>query len=453
MHEKQNYLPITVAVDQSLRAEKVTIHWTTDNWQHSRKTACYFKRNYWDKEHVSNARNPNQYGIEIWKGAVCLILLVVTALFLHQPAYAASTSSGGAQSGDLSRYYEEQAKESGADQLEDKLPEDTQKILKEMGIDGSDWSSITSVTPQNYFQKILSVFTGKAKNPLRVLASVVAVILLCALLDGMKLSFGEKTLGNVVGMVGTLCVCAIVVQPIVSCISDAADVIKAGCDFLLACVPVMVAVMAAAGQAVSAGSYHLLMIAVGNVVSIFATTILVPMMNLFLALSIVSSVSPSINLNGLCGVMNKIVKWVMGLGMTLFTGLVTMHSLVASAQDTTVSRAAKFVVGSFVPVVGNALGEALNTVTSCVKMLKSGIGAFGLLAGLIVFLPVIAECVLWLLTLLLCSGISQVFSLDGITGLLKASADVVSTMLAILFCCMTVLIISTVVMLLIGGMS
>lgn len=386
------------------------------------------------------------------KKTLCLILLAAAAFFFRVNAAAASAPSSSA-SGGVDQYYEEQAEKSGADRLGETLPEDTRNILRQLGIDGSNWSSIASVTPQNYFQKICSVFTGQAQNPLRVLASVVSIILLCALMDGMKLSFGAKPLGGVIGMVGTLCVCAVVVQPIVSCIADAADMLKAACDFLLACVPVMVAVMAAAGQSVSAGSYHLLMMAVGNVVSVFATTVLVPMMNLFLALSVVSSVSPSVNLNGLCNVLNKAVKWIMGLGMTLFTGLVTMHSLVASSQDGTAARAAKFVMGSFVPVVGNALGEALSTVTGCVKMLKSGIGAFGLLAGLFLFLPVVAECVLWFLTLLLCSGISQMFGLDGITGLLKASADVVSTMLAILFCCMTVLIISTVVMLLIGGVA
>lgn len=383
------------------------------------------------------------------KKAICLILAFAAAFFLRVPAFADTASS----SQDFSRYYQQQAEQSGADQLQDKLPEDTRKILEGLGIDGANWSSIASVTPQNYFQKILSVFTGKAVNPLRVLGSIIAVVMICALLNGLKLSFGEKTMSGVIGMVGTLCVCVLIVQPIVSCISDAADVLKVASGFLLACIPVLVAVMAAAGQAVSAGSYHLLMMAVGNVISIFATTVLVPMMNLFLALSVVSSVSPGINLNGLCNVLNKTVKWIMGLGMTLFTGLVTMHSLVAASEDNTAARAAKFIVGTFVPVVGNALGEAFNTVTSCVKMLKSGIGAFALLAGLIVFLPVIAECVLWYLTLLLCSGISQIFELDGITGLLKASADVVSTMLAVLFCCMTVLIISTVVMILIGGMT
>jgi len=68
LQEGQKYLPITVAVDRSFHAEKVTIHWTTDNWKHSRKTSCYFKRKFWDKEYLSNARNPNHYGAELWKG-------------------------------------------------------------------------------------------------------------------------------------------------------------------------------------------------------------------------------------------------------------------------------------------------------------------------------------------------------------------------------------------------
>jgi maltose 6'-phosphate phosphatase len=66
--ESRQYLPVTVAVDRSLAAEKVTVHWTTDNWLHRRQTACHFKRTFWDREYQSNARNPNQYGVQIWKG-------------------------------------------------------------------------------------------------------------------------------------------------------------------------------------------------------------------------------------------------------------------------------------------------------------------------------------------------------------------------------------------------
>jgi maltose 6'-phosphate phosphatase len=66
--ENRKYTPVTVAVDRSLAAEKVTVHWTTDNWRQTHQTPCRFKRTYWDKELRSNARNPNQYGSQIWKG-------------------------------------------------------------------------------------------------------------------------------------------------------------------------------------------------------------------------------------------------------------------------------------------------------------------------------------------------------------------------------------------------
>lgn len=59
-------VPVVVAVDSALQAEKVTIHWTTDNWRHTRKTSCRYQRDSWDRKAQSNARNPNQYGVQIW---------------------------------------------------------------------------------------------------------------------------------------------------------------------------------------------------------------------------------------------------------------------------------------------------------------------------------------------------------------------------------------------------
>lgn len=68
LNEKQKYVPITVSVNRHVHAQAVTIHWTTNNWKHTNKTPCRFKRNYWDEKSRSNARNPNQYGSQIWSG-------------------------------------------------------------------------------------------------------------------------------------------------------------------------------------------------------------------------------------------------------------------------------------------------------------------------------------------------------------------------------------------------
>lgn len=67
LSDGQKYVPVTVAVRSSLKADKVTVHWTTDNWRHSRIASCRYRRNFWDKSHLSNARNPNHYGVRVWQ--------------------------------------------------------------------------------------------------------------------------------------------------------------------------------------------------------------------------------------------------------------------------------------------------------------------------------------------------------------------------------------------------
>lgn len=327
---------------------------------------------------------------------------------------------------------------------------ETQNALEELGIRGTDWQALTAITPESLFSEIGGMAEESAQGPLQAATSVIAVLLLCALCNGMKLSLGDKPLGGVIGMVGALCVCTTVVGPVVACIEHAAQVVQAAAGFLLACVPVLAGIMLAAGQPASAGSYNLLMMAVGNVISILSASILVPGLNIYLALSIVSAISPGVNLGGICNAFHKVVKWVLGFCMTVFAGLLTVHSIVASSMDETTAKAAKFVVSSFVPVVGSALGDALQTVTGCVKLLKSGVGAFGLLAGALIFLPVILQCLLWMVTLNVCAGAGDIFELKEITSLLRAVAKAVELILAIVLCCLTVLTVSTAIVLLMG---
>ena len=374
------------------------------------------------------------------KKLVCFFLIL---LFCSVPVSALESSQD--------EYYQQQLQDSGAADLPDSLPEETRELLDGMGAGSADWQSIQNLTPEIIFSQIGNVAQEKSAAPLRAALSVLAVMLLCALMNGMKLTFGDHPLGGVIGMVGTLCVCTVVIEPIVRCIGDAALIIKGAAGFLLACVPVLTGIMVAGGQPVSAGSYNLLMVAAGNAISLIAAGVLVPLLNIFLALSIVSAVSPTMNLSGICDMFSKAVKWLLTFCMTVFTGLLTLQTAVSSAADSAGAKTVKFVVSAFVPVVGSALGDAMASVQGCVRLLKSGVGAFGLLAAAAIFLPAIVECLLWMLTLTACSAVGGIFDLKEINSLLKASSGVVGIMLSILLSCLTILVVSSVLMLVIGG--
>ena len=70
LNENQSIIPVTVAIDFTLNIKKVTLHWTVDNWKTTHLSKCEYHRNYWNNEWQSNARNPNQYRVQVWTGQI-----------------------------------------------------------------------------------------------------------------------------------------------------------------------------------------------------------------------------------------------------------------------------------------------------------------------------------------------------------------------------------------------
>ena len=349
-------------------------------------------------------------------------------------------------------YYDEQLRESGAEDLPDELPEEARDSLGSLGVEGLDWESISSITPETLFSTLGSMADEASGRPIHVLTMILAVILISAMANGMRLSL-QGPASSAASLTSVLCICAVLIQPAVEFIHQAEVVIEGAAGFLLACIPVLGGIMLASGQPAASASFQLLTTAGGNGVMLVCAGILVPLMNIFLGISIVSAVSPDVKLDGLCTAFTKVIKWILGFCMTVFSGLLAVHGIVTSAVDSTAGRAARFMVSSFVPIVGGALGEALGTVTSCVKTLKSGVTAFAVLAECVIFLPVVLQCLLWQLTVTVCAGVSRMFGLSDITILLDAVGKVMETIQAILLCSMAILTITMTVMLMLGGVS
>ena len=375
-------------------------------------------------------------------------LCLVCLLGFAWPVQAAETGEAG-ETFDQS-LYEEQMEESGAQDLWDSLPEETQELLEELGVEGVGWESLAAVEPQSFFEMLLGFFTGGLSQPLAAGASLLGIMLVCALMNGMKLSFGERQTGSVLGMVGALCACAVIAPPVISCIQQASTLIEGAGGFLLAGAPVLAGLMLACGQPVSASGWTVFLLAAGNGISLLSSVVLLPVMHIFLAFSLVSAVSPDIRLDSLCGVFAKTVRWVLVLAVTIFTSLLSAQSLISASADGASVKAAKLFAG-FVPVVGNVLGDTMGTVQSCVRLLKSGVGAFGLLAALCIFLPVVAQCLLWIFCCTLCGAAGDLLGQSEITGLLKAASQVLQTLLAIVVSCAVVMLVSAVLIMQGGG--
>ena len=92
--------------------------------------------------------------------------------------------------------------------------------------------------------------------------------------------------------------------------------------------------MATAGGSAAAGAgYYGVMLIICESAGILADTILVPFLSAVLAVTLVSAINPSLDLGSLAESVKKLVIWLLGIVMTLFTGLLSIQSFAGAAAD------------------------------------------------------------------------------------------------------------------------
>lgn len=349
--------------------------------------------------------------------------------------------------------YNSQYEQSGADALLRELTPEVKKQLKDIGVTSPSWQELNSMSFFDIFGSIMNTIQQQSVTPLNCVVKIMGVVMLVALINSVKSSLGSSSLTAVLNSVATLTVSIILIQPVCQTIEYSTTIIKLSADFMLIFIPVMAGIMLTMGQSLqTAGSYTMVMGA-GTAVSQISNNILVPLLNTFLGISVVSGISQRVNLNGFCELINKVLKWVLTFTMSVFTAILTMQSIISSSADSAGVKATRFAISSFVPLVGGALSEAYQTVRGCMGMLKSGVGVFAILATGTIYLPAIISCLLWLAAINIAIALAGVFDMGDIIKLLKSVTTVINSLIAILLCCMIIFIVSSAIMLMAGGVS
>lgn len=368
-----------------------------------------------------------------------VIIILTVFIFIGLSAFTSYAAS-----------YDEFLTDNNAEEILSSLPDTAKSSLNDIGIDSFDYKNLNKLNLKNIFDSILNSAASQSKTPLKSFSAIIAVLLLYSVLYGVKTSL-EGTLQPVLALSVTLCLSCALVIPLSSFITNVVDVLKVSSDFMIAYVPLMVFAMSLSGQPVSSGAYYAVMIFTGQTIGNISSKIIAPFMKIFLAVSISSAISPIVNLSGIIRFISKFTKVVLVFSMSIFTGILSIKQVVSMGADSISSRAVRLSLSSFVPIVGSALSEAYRTVQGSVGLLKSGIGVVAIIALSAVYLPVVLQCLFWMLSLGLAKSIGEVLNLREPCALLDSVYTVVSTLLAIILSFSLIFIISTALILVLGG--
>ncbi|MGN0504767.1 MAG: hypothetical protein ACI4HJ_06975 [Ruminococcus sp.] len=341
----------------------------------------------------------------------------------------------------------------GIEDIYDSLSKDAKDSLAAMGVGKAGEGTLSNVSFKSVISEVLRILGEQLSSVIASCCLVLGVMLLYSLIDGFTSSMSQGAIKEVLSVVTALCVACMLVIPVTQLIKTAGEVINASSQVMLTFIPVMLGVLISCGKALSGSGYYALMTGAAQVVAQISSKFIVPMLNVFLGVGICSAVVPELKFTGILNTFSKTLKWVLSFSFTIFSALLTFKTLISTSVDNVSTRAVRYTMSSFVPVVGAALSEAYKTVQGSVNILKNGVGVFVIFAVAAVFLPLVLKLLAWIFSVNILKSVGEIMNLSVPCNMLTGVSTVLSMLLSVILCVAALFIISTALIMTVGGAS
>lgn len=346
--------------------------------------------------------------------------------------------------------YSSALSEIGGGHLTENLDKATIEALDALGIEENSYQSIVDLSLSDVVKLVLNTAGTEGTAPIASSALMLCLIIIYAVFDNFRDNLRSGNMQGIAHAVFVLAITISISNPVISVINRAVNSIEAAGNFMLLYIPIMIAVLVTNGQTITSASYYSLVVMAGEGITWLSANLISPLLRVFLGISITSAVSGEINLRGIADLLSRFIKWSAAFMMTSFTGLLTFKTLITTSADTLSTKAVRFTLSSFIPIVGSALAEAYKTIQGSMNLLKTGLGVFVIISIILVFLPVVINCMLWVISLNVTKSISDLLGVGEPASILEGCSAVLSTLLAIILCTMAVYVISTAVIITMG---
>ncbi len=288
------------------------------------------------------------------------------------------------------------------------MPEDTQSFSEGL------WQILSSA---------LETLNPQLMEAIGICARLVAVTLLVTLLCNL-----HSPSVRMAELVGILTVGVIILGPSDSMIRLGAATVLEMSSYGRLLIPVMTAAMAAQGGVTSSTALYAATAMLDAVLSSLISRLIVPMLYLYLALSIAQAAIGENVLKKLSEFVKWLAVWMLKIVLYGFTGYIGFTGVVSGATDAMAMKAARLTISTAVPVVGGILSDASEAVLVSAGIMKNAAGIYGILAVLAIVMVPFLKIGIHYLMLKLTAAVTAVYgspkmseligSVSGAMGLL-----------------------------------
>ncbi|MFD1358133.1 stage III sporulation protein AE [Fictibacillus halophilus] len=229
----------------------------------------------------------------------------------------------------------------------------------------------------------------------KLLGTLILLTVFSMLLQSIQNAFDKSAISKVAYAIIYMVLIILALNSFHVAISYAVEAIDTMLSFMIALIPLLLALMATVGSIASVAFFHPVILFLVNTSGLLIKNFVLPLLFLSALLSIVSTMSEHHKVTQLAKLLRNISIGSLAFFFTVFLGVMSVQGATAAVADGITIKTAKFITGNFIPVVGRMFTDATDTVMSASILLKNSVGIIGAaLLLLIAIFPAIKVLIL-----------------------------------------------------------
>lgn len=300
--------------------------------------------------------------------------------------------------------------------------------------------------PQTFAEGILyivrnaiSAIEPELAEASKLCAAIIAVAILCAVTQ--QLSSQIESVSN---LVATILIAVLLIFPTNALISLGRKTIENLSNYGKLLIPVMTTGLAAQGATTTSAALYAATTAFAAILNSAISNVIVPLLYIYICLSIVNSALGDESLKRLQDFSKWITVWSMKAIMYVYTGYMTITGVISGTVDASALKAAKLAISSAVPVIGGLLSDASETVLVGAGIMKNTVGIYGLFVMISLWIGPFLKIGVQYLLLKITGAVAGMFTSKRITELLGDFTGAMGMLLSMIGVQTLLLIVSTV---------
>ena len=344
--------------------------------------------------------------------------------------------------GEISRGLSSDAK----DNIRTVMPEfSVDQLLKEATRGNSIFSA------GEILSRLLELLLGEIRRTIKLLVFIPAIAMLNTYISGMDSGFNSKGAISAAFFVSYAVMAGIAATAFIETVRCGQGAIQNIAVFMRGLVPVALASLAAGGAVISATTFEIALMSVIEITELAVEKLFLPLVMMSAALNIANNISKNLNAGKLVQLINRTVKWGIGIMMTVFVGITGLQGIASGSADGLTVKVTKFAASNLIPMVGGILAETVETVMNCGVVIKNAVGVIGIVTVIVLAALPIVKVAACLIIFRICAAVIQPVSDDRCGSCVSELGDSVSAVLGMITAVVVMFVIILTIIINIGN--